>query len=51
MRYRKNCGRSERAYARISYTTSVEIVHEVKQSQPWQESEIYLALQLVGVDG
>jgi len=38
-------------YARVSYTTSVEKVHEVKQSQPGQKSKIYLAFQLVRVDG
>jgi hypothetical protein len=48
MRKRKKCD-AECAYARISYTTSVEKVHEVKQSQPWQKLNIYLALQLVWV--
>ena len=51
MRKRKKCGYAKCAYARISYTTSVEKVHEVKQSQPWQELNIYLAFQLVRVDG
>jgi len=51
MRERKKCGYAECAYARISYATSVEKVHEVKQSQPWHKSKIYLAFQLVRVDG
>jgi hypothetical protein len=52
MRNRKKWGRAaERAYASISYTASVEIVHEVKQSQPRQKTKIYLAFQLDGVDG
>jgi hypothetical protein len=51
MRKRKKCGYAECAYASISYATSVEEVHEVKQSQPWQKLNIYLAFQLVRVDG
>jgi len=47
----KKCECAERTYARVSYTTSVEIVHEVKQSQPGQKSRIHLAFQLVRVDG
>ena len=51
MRNRKKCGYAECAYARISYTASVKKAYEVKQSQPWQKSKIYLAFQSAGVDG
>ena len=47
----QECDCAEHTYARVSYTTSVEIVHEVKQSQPGQKSKIYLAFQLFRVDG